>query len=384
MKALFTALPADSHVRPMLPLAHELEARGWEISFAAAAPMEDHIRSRGFGFFPVGVDWLEAEAAETFPELASMPLDRQANWWVTDLFADRVAKPTAVDLLRVLEEWAPSVVVRDYWDFGTWVAAEAANIPTAVVGLAMFTTPEEFESFIGPQLQELRAHVGLGPDKQLRSLYDGPYVDLLPASYQVSKPPGAVGMAPVTTAEAGDDEPDLVIPRPGSPTVLVTFGTVFNRTPGVFETVVEALADEPVNVVITTGPNRDPADLGLLPPNAIAERFIPYSSLLPRCDAVVCHAGLGTTMGCLAHDLPIVAMPLSADQFVHAGRCDRLGVGRVVQGPDATAETLRAAVTEILADTETRRRAARLGEEIRNMPSPGRAADEIQKASRSR
>ena len=381
MRALFTALPADSHVGPMLPLAKELVDRGWEISFAAAASMEDRIRSRGFGFFPVGMDWLEAEAEEAFPELASMSLDRQAYWWVTDLFADRVAKPAAADLLPVLKNWAPSVVVRDYWDFGAWAAAEAVEVPTAVVGLAMFTTPEEFAGFIGSQLQELRGHVGLGPDEELASLYAGLYVDLLPPSYQLNQPSGAVQMAPLSITTNGHSELGLTLPQPDFPTVLVTFGTVFNQVPGTFEMVLEALADEPLNVVVTTGHNRDPAGLAPLPPNTHAERFIPYDSLLPRCDAVICHAGLGTTMAALAHDLPLVALPLSADQFVHATRCDQLGIGRAIEQQHATPEAIQRAVTELLADRRTRQRVVRLGAEIRRMPGPQVAADAIEKAS---
>ncbi|MBW3587952.1 MAG: hypothetical protein KY429_00845 [Actinobacteria bacterium] len=380
MRALFTVLPAESHFGPALPLAEELVKRDWEVAFAGSPAMKDRVQSRGFEFFPVGLDWLEAEAVETFPELRSMPLDEQATWWVSDIFADRAAKPAATDLVEVIQHWAPRVVVRDYWDFGAWAAAEAQVILTAVVGLAMFTTEDEFGAFIGPQLQDLRAHVGLKPDEQLRSLYTGPYVDLLPASYQINRPPNVVHMTPVAAYSDGDFQ--WVPPQPDSPTVLVTFGTVFNWVPGVFETVIEALADEPVNVVVTTGLNRDPASLEPLPDNTHAERFIPYSALLPRCDAVVCHAGFGTTMAGLAYDLPIAALPLSADQFVHARRCEQLGVGRVVPYADRTPSSVRQAVTEVLNATEIRQRAARLGNEIRSMPGPQRAADVLREASR--
>lgn len=379
-RALFTVLPAASHVLPAVPLARGLATRGWEVAFAGSPAMEDLVRSLGLGFFPVGLDWLEAEAAETFPELRSMPLDEQAHWWVSDIFADRAAKPTAVDLLEVIDEWDPAMVVRDYWDFGAWAAAAASDVETAVVGLAMFTSAEEWRSFIGPRLQQLRAHVGLAPDETLRSLYAGPYVDLLPPSYQINEPPNLVRMAPVTPRTPGDRDLGWEPPSPDYPTVLVTFGTVFNRVPGVFETVIEALADGALNVIVTTGRDRDPAGLDPLPDNTHAERFIPYDALLPLCDAVVCHAGFGTTMAGLAHDVPIAAWPLSADQSVHARRCQELGVGRVIPHPEPAPSAILQAVTEVLSDAGIRRRAALLGDEIRGMPGPEQAVEAIEAA----
>jgi len=48
--------------------------------------------------------------------------------------------------------------------------------------------------------------------------------------------------------------------------VLVSMGTVFHRTPGLHETILAALRDEPVNLLIAPGSGQDPARLGPLPP----------------------------------------------------------------------------------------------------------------------
>lgn len=381
MRALFTSLPATSHVGPALPLVQELRRRGHEVAFAASPSMGEYVTSKGLDFFPVGVDWTESDAQRTFPELQTMPLEEQAYWWVSDIFADRAAKPSSRDLLTVFERWDPHVVVRDYWDFGAWVAAEATGLPVAVLGLAMFTPPEEWAAFIGPRLQGLRRHVGLPANKDLASLYDGPYVDLLPPSYQVERPPNVVRMRPVTPDPPGEHVPDWILSLPERPTILVTFGTVFNQAANVFEKVIAGLADEPVNVVVTTGRNRDPADLGQLPTNTRAERFINFDALLPRCDAVVCHAGFNTTMSALAHDLPIIAIPLSADQPVHADRCRQLGIGSVIPHAELTPASVQTHVRKVLADPSFQRRAASLGAEIRSMSGPSPAVDALVRAA---
>lgn len=380
MRVLFTSQPAASHLDPMLPLAREMLSRDWEVSVAASPAMAESVARRGLMFHPVGIDWHESEAGQTFPELEDMPLERQAVWWVTNIFADRAAKPSAVDLVDLVDGWGVDLIVRDYWEFGGWAVAKAAGLPCAVVGLTMYSGPEDMDAFIGSQLRSLLEHVAADPDEGVGSLYAGPYIDLLPANYQIQAPPGAVHLSPLAASAPAGQPPEWLADLPDAPTVLVTFGTVFNRVPGVFETVIEGLADRPVNVVVTTGRNRAPDDLGPLPANVHAESFIPYSDLLPRCDVVVCHAGFGTTMAALAHDLPVVCVPLSADQPAHARRCEQLGVGIHIRQEELFPETVARAVDSALSDPATHRRAAHLGSEIRAMPGPSPAADVLERA----
>lgn len=378
MKILFTTLPAISHLRPMLPLARTLRSRGHAVAVAASERMREQVVREGLGFFAVGLPWLESEAAHQFPELREMSLDQQGLWWVTDIFADRAARPTATDLAPALASWSPDLVVRDVWDFGAWAAAEAAGIPTAVVGLAMHQPVASVEEFLGDRLAGLRTHVGSDPDAPFDSLYAGPYVDLLPATWQYAMPPNRVPLRPVEIRRPVPAAPELCADLPHDTSILVTFGTVFNHVPGVFETVIDALADEPVNVLVTTGLDRDPAELAPLPPNVVARRFVVHDELLPHLDAVVCHAGLGTTMGALAHDLPVVAVPLSADQPVHALRCSELGAGVTVPHADVTADAVASAVRKVLDDGDVQAAAAGLGRELRAMPGPSEAADHIE------
>lgn len=369
-------MPATSHLRPALPLARALTARGWTVAFAASEQMRDAVEREGFAFFPVGLPWLESAAERTFPELVDMPLDEQGLWWVTDIFADRAARPSATDLMELLKRWSPDVVVRDVWDFGAWAAAEAVGVPAAVLGLAMHQPASAVGDVLGDRLSDLRSHLGTSPEAPMDSLYAGPYVDLLPPSWQYELPPHRIEMGPVEVPRGRTrPDPEWPIRRRYETTVLVTFGTVFNHVERIFETTIAALADEAVNVLVTTGSDRDPADLGPLPANTVAERYIPHDTVLPRVDAVVCHAGFGTTMAALAHDLPVVAIPLSADQPVHAQRCAELGAGLTLPYDTVTAEAVTSAVRTVLEDAGIRHAAADLGREIRGMPDADAASD---------
>ena len=105
-------------------------------------------------------------------------------------------------------------------------------------------------------------------------------------------------------------------------------GTVFNQVPGILEAILEGLRDEPITLIMTTGRDQDPAAFGPQPPNVHLERYVPQSLLFPRCDLVVTHGGSGTVMTALDHGLPMVIVPVSADQPDNARRCEQLGVAK--------------------------------------------------------
>ncbi|HSH81126.1 MAG TPA: nucleotide disphospho-sugar-binding domain-containing protein, partial [Herpetosiphonaceae bacterium] len=109
------------------------------------------------------------------------------------------------------------------------------------------------------------------------------------------------------------------------------------------------------------------------PANVHIARYIPQSSLLPHCSLVVSHGGSGSVIGALAHGLPMVLIPMGADQPLNAARCADLGVARVLDAVTATPEAAREAAAAVLADPAYRRAAERLRDEIAVLPGPEHA-----------
>ena len=77
----------------------------------------------------------------------------------------------------------------------------------------------------------------------------------------------------------------------------MTLGTVYNQTLGLIETIVAALTEMELNVIVTVGAERDPEAFGPRPSTVHIEQYLPQSAVLPKCDAVVCHGGSGTLLG---------------------------------------------------------------------------------------
>jgi MGT family glycosyltransferase len=146
-------------------------------------------------------------------------------------------------------------------------------------------------------------------------------------------------------------------------------GTVFNRVPGILEPILEALRGEPVNVIVTVGPNADPERLGPLPGHVHVERYIPHSAILPRVDVVVSHAGYNTIIATLVHGKPMLALPVGdQNSFYNAFRLAACGAGLQLDARQMEPERVRSAINALLSDPLYCHNAERLRREICALP----------------
>jgi MGT family glycosyltransferase len=145
--------------------------------------------------------------------------------------------------------------------------------------------------------------------------------------------------------------------------------------------VLAGVRDLDVSVVVTLGRELDPHDLGPQPPNVHVEGYIPQSLLLPYCSMVVSHAGAGSVVGALAHGLPMVLIPLGADQPLNAARCEDIRVAQVLDALEVTPDDMRDAVSTVLADPTYRLNAARIRDEIVALPGPEHAVPLLERVA---
>jgi UDP:flavonoid glycosyltransferase YjiC (YdhE family) len=351
-EVLFVTWDGGGNVPPALAIAGELTARGHAVRFVGHPRQRPSLES-------AGVEVAPSRHARSFSALdANSPLalvamfgDRGLGRDVLDALADRPADVVVVDclLFGVMAELAhagrPYVVLEHLYDAyltGAWMRG-----------------PMGF----GMRLKRLHPTRALAI-AQLRLVASVPSLD--PAGDR----PGLTYVGPVCPVGP---------PVDADPMVLVSLSTY--RFPGMtrcLQTILDACADLDARVVATTGPAVDPADLRA-PANAEVHRFVPHAELMPRASLMVGHGGHGTTLQALAHDLPMVLMPMHPmlDQRMVARSVERAGAGRVVR-KKATADELRLVIAALLADGPHRVAAARLGEEIRALPGAAGAADLIQ------
>jgi UDP:flavonoid glycosyltransferase YjiC (YdhE family) len=147
----------------------------------------------------------------------------------------------------------------------------------------------------------------------------------------------------------------------------------------VLQKVVDATKQLDARVVVTTGPVIAPDELRAHP-RAEVHRYVPHGELMPHASLVVGHGGHATTMRALAHDLPVLVLPLHPmlDQPMVGEAVQQAGAGRTLSR-STSVPAIAAAIGELVGDGPHRVAAAELGARIRACQGTVTAADELEK-----
>ncbi len=382
---LFTTQPGLGHLLPLLPLADGLRDRGHSVMFASSASFGDEIAGAGHSSAPAGRDWLTSKMADAFPEIVSRPPGPERYAWArSTLFASETARASLPDVVTIADGWRADLIVREAAEYGGCLAAELLDIPHAVVRTDSGSSSYAERRLVAPPLDAIRADVGLPPDPDCEMAFrylslsfaprclDGPDEEVAPTSHR---------LRPSESNDAVDD--GRFANRGEGPTVYATLGTIYNQ-PQLLADIVEALATEALNLVMTVGPTLDPGVVDPRRPNVTVERWIPQRLVLPHCDAVVTHGGYGTVTAALTHGCPLVLLPISADQPHNAARCTAAGVGVTIEASTRSPETIRAATFEVLDNARFGRAARDAAREMRDRPGVEHGLDLLETLARDR
>ncbi|WP_326555157.1 glycosyltransferase [Micromonospora sp. NBC_01813] len=356
---LFVTWDGGGNVPPAIGVAAELLSRGHRIRFLGHHQQAAEFESQGFAFTPYqagrSFSSVEANSPATMISLFSTP------GFGRDLLAEVARQP--VDL-----------VVIDCLLLSALRSAERA-------GLRHVALVHCFYEYLRGGWS--RGPVGLFARlRGYRPVHSWSAADLtlvatlreLDPAARRSLPKGMLYTGPILPA------PALPAPVPPArqaeepPAILVSLSTTnFPGQPQALQAILDAVADLPARVIVTTGPAVDP-DLLHAPGNAELHRFVPHDEVMPRVSLLIGHGGHATTMRALAHDLPMHPM---LDQSMVGRAVQDAGAGRLVR-KDARPAELRTTIAEVLADDTLRQGAQRLGRQIRDSQGAATAADALE------
>lgn len=416
---LIACWPFTGHLLPQMAIAIALRERGHEVAFYSGDAVRATVEGEGFEFFPFEhVDqergFRNMRAVDTGDRRSRpgggriLPVLRD---WLVETIPDQVR-----DLRAVLDRWHPDVIATDLSLWGPIVVVwEAERIPVALsstfmgplipgqdappFGFGMSPPRNARQRAVSAALTRLTEVAGTGMRKrvdEIRSAYGLPplgesvnrFTGRLPL-YLVGSireldynrrdlPPSVhyVGNCIWYPQRAGTAEWLEAIPA-GRPWVHVTESTLAYGDPFLLRTAIEALSDQPVELIVTTGDQRDPRSLGLqpFPSNVHVTSWLSHGELLPRCSALVTVGGKSTILAGLEAGLPLVLVPTTWDKPDNARRVTEAGAGIRLSPRSCTPETLRAAVHEVLAEPRYRASAQDLAARLRQAPGPAGAAE---------
>jgi UDP:flavonoid glycosyltransferase YjiC (YdhE family) len=362
MRILFTSTGGAGHVQPLLPYARALVQRGHDVR--VAAPIGVAATLEKAGLMHVVLDNPDGDAVkEVMGRMDAASADAAMPVAIQEIFYGIQARTVLPGVQAAIRDWRPDLVVREASEPAGAIAAEAAGIPHARIDVH------------NPQVEAMFIRLGAGPIDALRvaaglptdgghALRAEPVFTAFPRALDSTSPP-------TPPFRVRTDAPSIA--RPGKadvPFIYITLGTIAGRLPkskAAFRMALAAVADLPINALLTTGPVMPIADLGPIPTNVRVKTFVPQAEVLPRSDAVLCHGGSGTVLGALAAGVPMVITPLFADQPANAASVAASGAGIAVV--DGTADDIRAALQQVLGDPSYRQRAGEIAAEIGALPA---------------
>jgi UDP:flavonoid glycosyltransferase YjiC (YdhE family) len=380
MRVLLSTCPAVGHFFPLVPLARALAGAGHQVRFAVAPELIPRAQAAGFAACPTGWDfahwWVELRRRMDPGQQpgAGLPPGGILEWFVPHLFAAIGAPAALPGLMAMIDDWQPHLVVHDSFELAAPLAAAAAGIPSVHHTLGPLPPLGCFAS-AADVMAERWQQFGLLP-QPYAGLFRGLSLTIAPPTLNPpldGAPPALFqALRPVGYDAAPEASPPDWLARFATerPVVYGTLGTLLNADLSIFRALLDALSDEPLNVILTVGRDNDPAVLGALPSNARVEQYVAQSFILPRCAAVVCHAGSGTTLAALSHGLPLVVIPQGADNFVNAERCVSAGAAQCLLPGGVNADSIQRAIHAVLTERSYRTSAREIQAEIAAMPSP--------------
>jgi UDP:flavonoid glycosyltransferase YjiC (YdhE family) len=370
MRILMTTKSGAGHFGPLIPFAHAFRRAGADVLIAAPRGAASMVRSQGLPLWAFD-DPPDGERDVIFGEVRDAP-EPPAARVVGDIFARIDARAAYPGVFTACQVWRPDVVISEVTEFAGPLAAEASGMPSIALAISQQGKIEHVVPAFAGAVDDLRAMFGLAPDPAGERFLDRPCLTLMPPALEDPLTPPS--FAPLRFREIADTRIDRRSPRwagGDKPLVYVTFGSMTplsDRYPGVYRETIDALAALPVRVLVTVGRDADPTRLEPLPANVQVERWIPQNEVMPHAAAMVCHGGSGTvTMG-LAAGIPMVVVPLFADQPWNAQRVAALGAGIALEGRMDAVPDIGAAVHRLLTESSFREAAQEVAAEMRALP----------------
>jgi MGT family glycosyltransferase len=393
---------APGHIGPSLAAAQQLRHRGHGVRFIAREDARDAVEAAGYGF----VSWRRPS------NLTRLAPDGDFMQQAYDRFLVGPAAARAADTRDELDRAPTDAVLADVGLFGAALAAEASNIPCALLsptislrplpgvpplgsGLPSPRTPEEraevevannrFTAVMNdwlPMLNEARTTQNLAPLDHVLELLDRAARLLIATSPALDFPadylPDTVRYVGPLLDSSDWSEPWTARWPYGSarPRALVSFSTTDQSQTDALQRTVNAIAGVEMDAVATLGPALNGATLRP-PKNVTVLRSAPHDAVMKEVSLVVTHGGHGTVSRALWHGLPLLVIPMGRDQNDIAVRVEARGAG--LRLPSTASETeITGALNRLIAEPHFRVNARRLAGAIAHDIKSSRLVGEME------
>ena len=379
-RALVVITPAEGHVNPSLGLITELVKFGEDVVYVCIEEYRSRIEQTGAKVmtYPFAEDAFSHE-----PTLK--PLAYRHPYQFIHMVTCGIIPRMIPEVLRLIEHETFDYLIYDsLMGWGGRILAEKLGIP-AVCTIASFAsvepasieseedidTQELYEAIINtareiaatykvslPAVEEMMAH-----NAQLNIVYTSRFFQ--PRAEELHDRFLFTGSSIIPRKDAPEFPFHLLRERHNE-TVYISMGTILNKNLEFYKLCFDALKDQPVNVVLSSGKYTDITSIKeMIPDNFIVKPYVDQIEILQHADVFVTHAGMNSVSEALYFDVPLVMIPMTSDQPFVAGRVKELGAGMVLDQHHLSPIQLQDAIMEVLHNSIYREQAHLIGKSLR-------------------
>jgi zeaxanthin glucosyltransferase len=355
---LFVSLPLPGHAYPAAAVAEALRERGHEVAWVGPETFLRPVIGPDATVYPTGLR----------PYRGQRDLGVRSIKSVWEGFVVPLARFMVPAVDRAVAAHQPDVLVVDQHAFAGALVAQrhqlrwASLAPGAMELTRPFAGRPKVEAWVRGQLATLWTMAGL-PGAPAVDLRFSPYLVLALTTAALTGRRDFPDHFALVGPVIGDRKADRDFPWQRLSTdrrrVLISMGTLAQDVSvDFYARTVAALGmlSDRVQGIVVAPPEAVPDP----PPDVLVAPRVPLLDLLPRLDAVVCHAGQNTVCETLAHGVPLVVAPIRHDQPIVAGQVVDAGAGVRVRFHRVRPGQLRDAVTAVLDDPAYRSAARRV------------------------
>ena len=390
MRVLWFCIPAFGHTNPTIEVVRELVRRGHEVRYYSFEDFREKIEGTGAEFVPCDayLPPIDEKAERRLRKVSTTEMSVQSFRTVANL--DPLVSAD-------VSSWRPDVVVTDSACFWGKLAAAKHGMPW-VCSTTTFAFNQQSSKYMSHSAAEM-ADILFGLPRLNREIRK-----LRPLGYEVKSALDIVSNKPEDNtivytsrlfqpcSETFDEERYRVVgpsvrdvapkEKSGRPLVYASLGTVINDRPDFYRTLIDAVRDTSVDLLISCGRAFDPAQLGKMPANVRVEQYVDQMEVLSRTSLFVTHCGMNSASEGMWMGVPELLFPLTGEQRAVARRVAEVGAGVPLEEAVAReAAALRKAVLAALADERLREGAAHMREDLRSCAGPVGAADFIERVA---
>ena len=342
MRILVTTMPMRGHVDPTVPIVKELISVGHKVSCYIDGNFKSELEKLGICVIPAKSQFSYNPVDFTFFNFigASREMIKQGKYVLVDWSIEqyKIIEPE-------IKKYKPDIILTDCLFFASLLLAKKYKIPCAVFGLIPY--PGSFEGAVryGVGWQPASTspakivyklanividHFLLGKiyshakrrfhDKGIRCPFDkGHFYDsvidlsdiylqgsLKEFEYEIPNIPKKVKFIGPSIRVGSTRKPGWMtrFDDKSRPMVFATQGTVQNNPEFLLKSCIEALVDEDIDLIISSGRSDQPIQCSGKE-NLIIKPEVSYHHILPKCDVFVTNGGFGGVNLALKYGVPM-------------------------------------------------------------------------------